>query len=54
VWYVDIDEPTRLAPFVQRHITFGKRPAAAHARGRTEAINETPRSLKRLAIEPTL
>ncbi len=30
-WYVEIDEETRLEQLLQRHITFGKTPEAAHA-----------------------
>jgi hypothetical protein len=35
VWYADIDEPTRLAQLVQRHVTLGKRPPL-RTPGRTE------------------
>ncbi len=31
VWYVDLDEPTRLARLVARHAAYGKEPDAAYA-----------------------
>jgi pantothenate kinase len=31
VWYVDLDEETRLARLIARHVAFGRSPAAAEA-----------------------
>ncbi|QNN54916.1 nucleoside/nucleotide kinase family protein [Nocardioides mesophilus] len=31
IWYVETDEQTRVERLIQRHVTFGKTPAAAHA-----------------------
>jgi pantothenate kinase len=31
VWYVDLDEPTRLSRLIARHVRFGKHPEAARA-----------------------